>query len=245
MPPPVTDKEKTRYQRKEFREWVTLIIEILGLFGLVYYACTTSKMWQEMQRQTKIQRETGINSERAWVGLEVGQDPNRPIEISVLKLGPPQFVAEVSYRIKNFGFGPAFNINSFSFMTADPKEMSQMAQSICVIPMAFTEGNGQSALPKGLPEPPRTGRMLFPGGSYEQWIPDGTKGAFFGPSVPNAKFVFFSGCVTYRDQFGQSHWSRFSIITPPVPGIAPPKLDRTIPLQFYPFYNDSDESQKK
>jgi hypothetical protein len=243
MPTSVSRKDKPHHRLKEFREWITLIVGVIGLLGLLYYAYTTSQMWKEMQRQTKIQRETGVNSERAWVGLDVGQDPERPIEIGLLKLGPPQFIAEVRYRVKNFGFGPAFNINSFSFMTTNPKEIFETAKTVCVLPMAFTEGRSQGALPRGLPDPPRTGRMLFPGGGYDQWIPDGTKGAFFGPTVPNAKFVFFSGCITYRDQFGRSHWSRWSIVTPPVPGVNPPKLDKTTPLQFYPFFNDSDESQ--
>src|SRR5258708_3053087 len=54
-----------RLQNVDLHKWITLGVEILAFCGLVYYAFVTKQMWHEMQTQTTIQRNTGINSERA------------------------------------------------------------------------------------------------------------------------------------------------------------------------------------
>jgi hypothetical protein len=67
LPPSPPDKEKTCYwYAQESLKWLTFGVEILGLVGLFYYACITVRMWREMQRQTSVQRDTYVGSQRSW-----------------------------------------------------------------------------------------------------------------------------------------------------------------------------------
>jgi hypothetical protein len=66
-PPTITGEEKGRRKRKEFREWGILGVELVGLFGLFYYACTTYRMWREMQSQTAISQKQLAAIDRPWI----------------------------------------------------------------------------------------------------------------------------------------------------------------------------------
>lgn len=68
-PPAPPNKKKPYWYAKEFREWGMLTIEVIGVFGLFYYACTTVKMWHEMQEQTRIQRDAYISGQRPWMEI--------------------------------------------------------------------------------------------------------------------------------------------------------------------------------
>lgn len=196
------------------------------------YAGITHKMWEEMQKQT-------INTDRAWLGVDMGPDPNHPIKISVLRLGPPQFTVVSSYRIKNFGHGPAFKVASTEWVTTDTKDMETWAGFSCNSAMHFTEGTVPVS---GIPRPPPMGRMLFPEGFLDRPIgqPDSP---FIGASVPDAKFLFFIGCITYKDQFGSSHWTRFAFLSPEwTPRVV---LNENVPLHMYGMYNDTDDEADK
>ncbi len=102
--------------------------------------------------------------------------------------------------------------------------------------MNYTQGT----LPVGgtVQQPPPMGRILFPGQVLERDL--GQEGApFIGPSVPNAKFVWFFGCITYKDQFGTSHWTRFCLLTPEwTPRVT---FDEHVPLHMFGLWNDTDD----
>jgi hypothetical protein len=215
------------------------ILNVGTFIAVAIYACITHRMWKEMQEQTRIQRTTGINTERAWLGL----DADLPIRLKTLKLGPPRFEVIADYRIKNFGHGPAFKIASFEWVTTDSTWLEddkwRDARFGCVSSMNYTEGT----IPVGgtVQQPPPMGRILFLGQILER--PMGQPGdPFIGPSVPNAKFVWFFGCITYKDQFGASHWTRFCLLTPEwTPHVV---FDEHVSLHMYGLWNDTDDDTK-
>jgi|SRR5712691_3539020 len=105
-------------------------------------------------------------------------------------------------------------------------------------PMAYTEGK----IPVGpnIPQPPPMGRIIFPGGVLERPIGE-PNSPFVGPSNPSLKILWFIGCITYKDQFGTSHWTRFCMLSPEV---GPVKFDEHVPLHFFGMYNDTDDDTK-
>jgi hypothetical protein len=244
---PAAKKPKTQIPvaNNTKRDWidkVTLGFEGFGLAVLVVYtiativyAIITNNMWKEMQKQTRIQRETGINTERAWLGL----DAELPIKISELKIGPPRFEGIATYRIKNFGHGPAFKIASNGWITTNSEEMEREAKFSCQENLAYTEGTLRVG--PQIPQPPPMGRILFPGQILERDIGQPSS-PFIGPAVPNAKFIWFIGCISYKDQFGTSHWTRFCMLTPEWVRVT--FFDEHIPLHMYGMYNDTDDDTK-
>jgi hypothetical protein len=224
------------------REWLTnptrkrfTWVEITNIvLTAVIAAAALGSAWI-FEGQLTVMKDTSINSERAWLGVDMGPDPNHPVKISVLRLIPPRLVVVSSYRIKNFGHGPAFKIATTEWVTTDAKDMEEWAKFSCESAMHFTEGT----IPvSGIPQPPPTGRMLFLEGFFDKPIGQ-PESPFVGSGVPDAKFVFFIGCITYKDQFGQSHWTRFAFLSPEwTPRVV---LDENVPLHMYGMYNDADD----
>jgi hypothetical protein len=89
--PTPTNEEKTYRQRKEFREWGILVVELVGLFGLLFYACITFRMWREMQTQTRTAHQQLEATDRPWIKiLDVVPGSDIPIVggLSFQKIGP-------------------------------------------------------------------------------------------------------------------------------------------------------------
>jgi hypothetical protein len=221
------------------RDWVTIVLEGLGLTVLIVYTIATIKyayithdMWIEMQKQTGVQRDTSINQERAWVGLDV------PITLDAIDISPKGGEILGHYTIKNFGQGPALKVVQFgNFVDLDMAVDAQKreADSYCKGAVDFTNGT----VPVGgeMKQPPPFGYTLFPGQQHTELIQFGGK---IGEST--AKFLRFIGCVAYIDQFKHTHWTRFCMErkpgSPPTPAGKIPKLD------FCAMYNDTDEPQE-
>lgn len=159
LPPseiPLQERKAEKKKENRFKCY-GFIVNVLTLIAVAWYACTTYRMWNEMQEQTRIQRKTGINTERAWLGL----DADLPIAINMLKMGPVRFEVRSTYRIKNFGHGPAFKIASTGWITTDSDEMEQWAKSSCQETMNYTMGTLRVG--SKIPGPPPMGRLAFPG----------------------------------------------------------------------------------
>lgn len=227
---------------KTKRDWidkVTLGFEAFGLAVLIVYtiativyACITRNMWKETQEQTRIQREAGINTERAWIGLDGS------VIIDALVYQPPRLRAIAHYRIKNFGHGPAFKIQPIGWLETDYKMLGPSLNGWCKSAIAFSTGT--VPMGPGLPQPAPRGYMLFPDQEHVEWI--GEPNAPFGTdSLPEMKKFWLIGCIAYFDQFKQLHWTRFCQTTSDF-GPAPP-MNKDVPLHACSLYNDTDDSE--
>jgi hypothetical protein len=209
--------------------WITTLATTGAVIAATWYGCTTRRMWQEMQEQTRIQRNTAINQQRAWVGLDV------PITLDAIGYSPTAINIAGHYTIENFGHGPALKVIQFGNcvdLDATMEVQQQEAKSYCDAAVNFTNGT----VPVGgeLKQPPPFGYTLFPGQSHTEPIQ-------FTGKLPSkmATFMRFIGCVAYLDQFKITHWTRFCMErkpgTPATPAGKVPKLD------FCAMYNDTDE----
>lgn len=222
-------------------ERTTAIVVAVGTIGLlvvnIFLWSATKKAANAAQSAADTAHDSLVRTERAWLGL----DANMPIKLTELKLGPPRFEAIAAYRIKNFGNSPAFKVASYGWITTDSNEMENGIDEFgCKGSMEFTEGT----VPVGgnVKQPPPMGRILFPGQTLER--PLGQQGSpFIGPSVPNAKFVWFIGCITYKDEFGKSHWTRFCLLTPEWTSNV--VFNEKVPLHMYGMYNDTDDDTNR
>jgi hypothetical protein len=219
------------------RDWVdkaTLGMEGFGLFVLIVYtiativyACITHNMWKETQEQTRIQRKTAINSERAWVGLDI------PITLDAIGIRSNQLLIKGHYSLKNFGHGPALKVVQ-SGMFVDTNESMEIqgreADFFCDSSMKFATGTVPMQAP--LKQPAPFGHTLFPG------QPDNYPIENQGP-IETAKFFRFIGCVAYLDQFKTVHWTRFCMERRPGDSAQVPKLD------FCAMYNDTDQPNEQ
>ena len=209
---------------------VVTVLAALGAFiSAAVYASITRNMWKEMQGQTRLQRQIGINTERAWVGLDV------PITLDAIDISPTAIRIDGHYTVKNFGHGPALKVTQVGdFVDLDAPEQAQKREAdfYCASALKFTTGT----VPVGgeLKQPPPFGFSLFPGQEHPELI------QVRGKELPKktARFLRFIGCVAYLDQFKGTHWTRFCMerkagdITPI--GMIP-RLD------FCAMYNDTDE----
>jgi hypothetical protein len=224
LPPaqPPEQEREAREKRKEWCAWGNLVIQGLVLAAVIAYACITHRQWKEMQEQTRIQRNTGINTERAWVGLDV------PITLDRIETQSTSVAIKGHYSIKNFGHGPAFKVmQSGNFIQQTNLEMEKReADFYCDSSVKFATGT----VPVGgeMKQPPPFGYTLFPsqGKDYPIEYQGGTD---------TLRFLQFVGCVAYTDQFKTVHWTRFCMERRPGDTSKVPKLD------FCALYNDTDE----
>jgi hypothetical protein len=103
----------------------TLIIAWAGLIVACITGAVFYRQLKEMQEQTRIQQDTGINTERAWIGMD------EPVKIDVLET-VPRLKVEAHYRIKNFGHGPALKVFPSGWFWTDSKTLGNLAKSACM-----------------------------------------------------------------------------------------------------------------
>jgi hypothetical protein len=193
------------------------------------YAALTYCMFIALQKQTRIQREASINTERAWIGLD------EPVTIDVLET-VPQLKVEAHYSIKNFGHGPAFKVVPQGWFEIDSKLLPAMAKSECEGALQFATGTVRVA--PSVKNPGPMGYVLFPGQPHKETIGSPTD-PFQGDGQPNLKHFWFVGCVAYSDQFGTAHWTRFCM----EPDFRAQPMSKDTPLQPCALYNDTDDGE--
>jgi hypothetical protein len=200
-------------------------------------ADTASSAWKEIQKQTLIEQWTAVNAERAWLGVDVGKDPDHPIQVDELsvKLNPVQLTVTASYRIKNFGHGPAFEVRTQGFITTEERIMVTNATDECQM-VRVTEALGVF---------PPHGRILFPGDSFINFFGGVPDHPFVIRPFPNDTLLYFVGCVAYTDQFEIPHWTRFCFTNSPYAATNFAQLNKDTPLVPYVTYNDTDEIYQK
>ena len=195
-----------------------------AVVAAVIYAGVTYCMLIAIQKQTRIQREASINTERAWVGLD------EPITIDALEI-VPQLKVEAHYRVKNFGHGPAFKVFPYGRFEDDPKLQPNVAKTACYGPIDFATGK----IPR---QPGPMGYTLFTNQERRETM-GSPSDPWQGPPEPNLKHFWFVGCVAYLDQFKTVHWTRFCV----EPDFMPRLINKEIPLQPCALYNDTDDSE--
>jgi hypothetical protein len=202
---------------------LTLLVTAGAFVAAAIYAGISYEMWKEMQTQT-------INSERAWVGLDV------PITIDAIAEDPTKIMIKGHYTVKNFGHGPALKeIQRGNFVGEETLEnQTRESQFFCDSVSKFATGTVPMVRAK---QPSPFGRSLFPGQSDNGDI------EYQGP-VSTGNHLRFIGCVAYLDQFKAVHWTMFCMEKKP--GDSTPK--GSIPkLDYCAMYNETDqqnESQK-
>jgi hypothetical protein len=218
-------EEDTIKTYDERRQWATLIIESIGLIGLIVYAVFTGGMWQEMQEQT-------VDSARAWIGYQQIPGSNLPVAIDGLAL-TPKFAIVGHYTIENFGNGPAIKVMPAHWVETTHtslRELAVDAEDVCDFGKQFATG----ATPEqgGEESPGPMGFVLFPKQTYVK--------PFFwsGDATPNLKWLYVMGCVAYLDQFKKPHWTRFVVII----GDGKTPVSIASPRRLYTLYNDTDET---
>jgi hypothetical protein len=199
--------------------------------GLVF----VGQFWQ-MRKQTEILngqlkdiRASSINSERAWVGLDV------PVTVDAIEVRPTRMRIKGHYSIKNFGHGPALKVvQTGDFVTpgTSMEFQAREADFYCDSSVRFATGTLPTV---GIKQPGPFGHTLFPGQGHDETID------FQGPPE-TATHLRFVGCVAYLDQFETVHWTRFCMerrAGDPTP------LDRLTHLDFCAMYNDTDKPDEK
>lgn len=233
LPPPETPKEEWKAEKKRDRrpQWGIVVVNVLTLAAVIVYAIFTWKMWREMQNQTRIQRETGINTERAWVGLDV------PVKIDVLET-TPRLKVESHYSIRNFGHGPALKVVTTGFFWIDGKVLGNLAKSACDMSTHFATGT--VPLGPGLVSPGPMGYTLFPNQPHDETIGSPTD-PWQGDAQSDLKHFWFIGCTSYIDQFKTARWTRFCM-EPDI--FARHPMNKDIPLKFCALYNDTSDTEE-
>lgn len=190
-----TANDDRNYSLQKWLVWGTW----LAFLAAGVYAGISLKIWREMQQQTCIQRNAAMNSERAWLGLDSGP------RIDIVSLEHDKFQAVIQVMGRNFGKGPAFNAMIDSrIVTA---EVDNNVQSSCNLMFPFVGlkptwpgGSSDENMFKH-----EWGQVVFPG------QPFGSIGNYSGGNVVNVlgKEAYVIGCIVYKDQFSEPHWTKF------------------------------------
>jgi hypothetical protein len=56
--------------------------------------------------------------------------------------------------------------------------------------------------------------------------------------MPDLKWLYITGCVSYLDQFKTWHWTRFSVLV----GDGTNQISDASPKKLYTLFNDTDET---
>jgi hypothetical protein len=211
--PPPSISEEDKADKKEQR-WLNRRTFIATLFTALFaggllivtskYARYTYRMWGEMQQQTCIQREASINTERAWVGLD------SPPKVEVDSLKQKRFTAQITLTAKNFGKGPALNtVADVRFATHGHVLETITASCDLISPFVGLKPNRPVSSSEDISKF-QWGQELF----TNQPFFNGTN--YSGDSADIiGQEVFIVGCIVYKDQFGNPHWTKFSYSTGP------------------------------
>jgi hypothetical protein len=217
IPPSPADTENSCKCCHHRTAWWKILLEVATFVSVVTYAIVTYRMWREMQTQT-------VNSERAWVGLDV------PITIDAVEIKSTQTRIKGHYTVKNFGHGPALKVMQFgNFVTpnATMEFQKREADFFCDSSVKFATGTVPMV---GTKQPSPFGHTLF-FGQWDDWPIE-----FQGLKETNAHLRFV-GCVAYLDQFKEVHWTRFCMERRPGDTAPTPKLD------FCAMYNETDQQK--
>lgn len=135
-PPSPPNKKEPYWYATEGREWMLWLVELIGLFVLAYYACTTAKMYQEIAGQTKIARSTFEANERPRVIIDdkegKGISVFLPAASNVARTG---LEFRLAYSLQNLGRSPtdvvikSKAVNKYYYPGSD--ELHELVRATC------------------------------------------------------------------------------------------------------------------
>ena len=171
----------------------------LAFGAAAIYAGISYQVWNEMQNQTGIQRDAAKNVERAWLGLVEAP------EVQVESLDHDKFRAIIKVSAKNFGKGPALTAMTDSRIVTS--EVDNNTQSSCnlIYPFVGLKPKWPSGISDETVLKRQWGQVIFPGQPFI------TVAEYSGGNVVNpvGKEAYVIGCIVYKDQFSDPHWTKF------------------------------------
>ena len=197
------------YPQNKPKHWLkrwklyAFVLNLVTFIAVALYACITRNMWKEMQIQSCLQREASTNAERAWVGLD------KPPEIEIGLLPDGRLGSRISVIIKNYGKGPGVNTVAGAMIVPskpeDPHWIDDETQNQCNLIFPFV----------GL-KPTRPVATSFDSVEH-QWgetlFANRTGGSDIIGTIDLASFKgkmgYLVGCIAYKDQFSNGHWTKF------------------------------------
>jgi hypothetical protein len=203
-------EERERSTQKSY-ETIRTILEVAGVAAAIGLAILTlctlrtlNRQLAEMHRQTCLQQQASINAERAWVGLD------GPPQVEVGSLKQKTYTAQINLNIKNFGKGPALNVFTGS-QIALHGHVAETLTATCnlIFPFVGLQPTGPVTSSEDITKL-HWGQLIFP----NQPLLTGTNIVDESTDVLGQE-VFIVGCIVYKDQFEQPHWTKFSYSTGP------------------------------
>lgn len=197
------------WRRTQFHGKCTVVLTLVGLIVLIIYAIATIGLYSASQRQVRalqqqscIQQESSTNAERAWVGLA------ETSRVHVSPLDRKQFTAAIKLVLKNFGKGPALNVYGTSGLSTHGYVQADITIACDqILPFVGLKPSTPIFYSRDISKI-KMGVLLFPG------VPLFTGTTWGGNSLDIlGQEVFVVGCIVYKDQFQQAHWTKFSYST--------------------------------
>lgn len=244
-PPKSKEHAAEKKRKKTFKNFgaVMKVIGALIAFALLCvtyrYVKYTYRMWIEMQTQTCIQRNAAMNAERAWMGL----DGPPVVEIGLLQ-DRKNMGATISYAVKNYGKGPAVNVMAgATIVPSDPNHhvVEDSLETTCNLISAFV--GIKTTKPVYSSESTANqqwGNIVFPGQPFKTGVV-----TTIDMSKMIGKEVFIAGCIVYRDQFSEPHWTKFCYNTGPFAKDVVKNASSFDHLQMCGANNYTDDIEKK
>jgi hypothetical protein len=154
-PPPecrYSEKKRKRWW-KGWKLWV-FALNIATFIAVVFYASVTKRMWTEMQKQSAIQRDTLINSERAWVGQ------SGPIWLEFFTGNDKRLASKTHVTLENFGHSPALGVVAMATVVEN-SDLAHSAETTCKFARAEA-GFKVPGMFVGKSDIQHTGQTIFP-----------------------------------------------------------------------------------
>jgi hypothetical protein len=187
-----------------WRPWKRILTVVVGIAGIAY-AVTTYRQWNDANRNFRI-------DQRPWIRIELAPSESTGQQVNVTTtVGSPLIIP---VRIKNVGKTPAENITgTFAIQIAGKSDELFLPPDMNNPPHVEhpTHRVGLTHVDTG---------SIFPD-QFHDWpiakVDDSRIGAS-GP-VPitqgdldrlrNGDLIYIEGTVTYWDEFGNKHWTRY------------------------------------
>jgi hypothetical protein len=204
--PPCEEKKITCNIKRDSIDKVTLALEGFGLFVLLVYAIATIAIW----RATNDSAKAGIRSanatrdamkadQRAWVGAD------SPPQVLVRSLEHGKFRASIALVTRNFGKGPALKVMTDQRIVTSG-HLDENVQSSCdlIFPFVGLKPSRQVVLSDENAFRRQWGHVIFPNQTLSNV-------AEYGDDSLDliGKEAYVIGCIVYRDQFSDPHWTKF------------------------------------
>jgi hypothetical protein len=214
VPDPTKDEKPTREARKQYRnrkfEKARVWIEFgcaLALVGITWtythyarkQAIAATDAAKAAQETATAARDTLIASNRPWVGIADNlRFTNPPKFFSHDIQSPIEIRVDVSFKLKNYGGGPAMSADPDFFVMPRDTEEPPSRQEL----RGPSNCDGWKVAPKEqwFPAP----SILIMPGTFEQPIEVNTQ-TTVPTTIKLIKRIWLRGCIVYRDRQGTPH----------------------------------------